>query len=245
MTGLVYSKILCYCHAMIFDFHTHTFHSDGVLSPVELIHRAKIAGYAAIGIADHMGPGSLERVIKEVSEDCATARKYWNIIAIPGVELTHLPPDAISDTAKKAHDLGAWLVIVHGETTVEPVPEGTNLAAVSSPYVDILAHPGKITDREADLAAENNIFLELSARRGHSLTNTHIATTGQKARARFLVNSDAHDETNLLTPELIIAILEKAGINKEYHNKIVQDNPKQLVEKILKKYTDGQANVII
>src|SRR4030042_3453583 len=106
---------------MLYDFHTHTFHSDGVLSPIELIHRASVSGYAAIAIADHVGLGSLARVIKEVSDDCALARAYWDIRAIPGVELTHLPPEAISELAQKAKELGAWLVVVHGETPKDPV----------------------------------------------------------------------------------------------------------------------------
>lgn len=220
---------------MFYDFHTHTFHSDGVLSPIELINRARIAGYAAIGIADHIGPGSLERVIKELIIDCALARKYWDIMAIPGVELTHLPPQSISEVARYAKELGAWIVIVHGETSVEPVPAGTNLAAVSSHYVDILAHPGKITEEEARLAVKNNIFLELSARRGHKETNSHVALIAQKVSARLVVNSDGHEEADLLTTATVTNVLKKAGINSEHHQQILEINPQQLIEKISKK----------
>jgi histidinol phosphatase-like PHP family hydrolase len=221
---------------VFYDFHTHTFHSDGVLSPVELINRARVAGYAAIGIADHIGPGSLERVIKELSIDCALARKYWDIMAIPGVELTHLPPQAISEVARYAKELGAWIVIIHGETSVEPVPAGTNLAAVSSPYVDILAHPGNITLEEAKLAAQNNIFLELSARHGHKLTNARVAEIAQKSSAKLLVNSDGHEETDLLTSAVVSVVLKKAGIsNGELQHQILETNPRQLIEKIARK----------
>ena len=156
---------------MLYDFHTHTFHSDGALSPIELIRRAFVKGYSAIAITDHLALGSLGRVINETSDDCALARAHWNILAIPGVELTHLPPQAISDVAQKAKEMGARLVIVHGETPTEPVEQGTNLAAVQSPYVDILAHPGLITTEEAALAAQNNVFIELTSRTGHSATN--------------------------------------------------------------------------
>ena len=44
----------------MYDFHTHTFLSDGVLTPVELIRRAHVAGYRVIAITDHVGPGNLE-----------------------------------------------------------------------------------------------------------------------------------------------------------------------------------------
>jgi putative hydrolase len=219
---------------MLYDFHTHTFHSDGELSPVELIQRAFVKGYAAIAITDHIAIGSLERVIRETGADCALARKYWSITAIPGVELTHLPPEAISDAAKKAKELGAWLVIVHGESPIEPVPKGTNMAAVQSPYVDILAHPGLITPEEAKAAIEHDVFIEISGRRGHSSTNTHVATLCQKLGAKLLVNSDAHNEDDLLTLSLAKDILHQAGVTIHHSQQILRDNPQYLLEKVKK-----------
>jgi len=223
---------------MLYDFHTHTFNSDGILSPIELIRRAFVKGYSAIAITDHVALGSLGRVIKETSDDCALARTYWNIFAIPGVELTHVPPRAISEVAKQAKEMGAWLVVVHGETSVEPVEEGTNLAAVQSPYVDVLAHPGLITSEEASLAAQNDVFIELTSRRGHSTSNAHVASVSQKAGARLLVSSDAHDEHDLLTPSSVEDILRKANINQRQHRQILDHNPLLLIEKF-KKLSSG------
>jgi putative hydrolase len=219
---------------VLYDFHTHTFHSDGVLSPVELIRRALVQGYSAIGITDHVAVGSLARLIKEVSEDCTLARTYWDILAIPGVEITHVPPPAISATAKRAKELGACLVIVHGESSVEPVEKGTNLAAVQSPYVDILAHPGLLTPEEASFAAQNNIFVELTTRKGHSATNSHVASVSQKLKARLLVSSDAHSEHDLLTPALVKSILGQSKVNQQQYEQIIDHNPLLLIEKIKK-----------
>ncbi len=217
---------------MLYDFHTHTFHSDGVLSPIELIRRAFVKGYSAIAITDHVALGSLGRVINETSDDCALARAHWNILAIPGVELTHLPPQAISEVAQKAKEMGARLVIVHGETSTEPVEQGTNLAAVQSPYVDILAHPGLITTEEAALAAQNNVFIELTSRTGHSATNAHVALISQKAQARLLVNSDAHNEDDLLTPALAEDVLHQAGLGEHHYEQILNRNPLLLIDKV-------------
>jgi histidinol phosphatase-like PHP family hydrolase len=219
---------------MLFDFHTHSFHSDGVLSPIELIRRAVVNGYSAIAVTDHVALGSLDRVIKEISDDCALARAHWNILAIPGVELTHMPPPAISEAAQRAKELGAWLVVVHGETTVEPVEKGTNFAAVQSPFVDILAHPGLIAPDEALLAAQNGIFLELTARRGHSTTNGHVALAGQKAKAKLLVNSDAHSEADLLTQSLAWDIVKHAGLGEQECQQILESHPLLLIEKVKK-----------
>jgi len=217
---------------VLYDFHTHSFYSDGVLSPTELIRHALVKGYAAIAITDHVALGSLGRIISELIEDCALARAHWDILAIPGVELTHLPPQAIPEAAKKAKELGAWLVIVHGETSTEPVEKGTNLAAIQSPYVDILAHPGLITPEEATLAAKNNTFIELTTRKGHSTTNTHVALISQKAKVKLLLNSDAHDETDLLTPTLAEATLHHAGLSNQKYQQILKRNPLLLIEKI-------------
>ena len=126
----------------MFDFHTHTFLSDGVLSPIELVRRAIKCGYRVMAITDHVGPGNMEFVLKTLIADCEMVNSRWDILALPGVEITHTPSEDIERLARECRQLGAKVVNVHGETPSEPVIEGTNLAAVSSRHVDILAHPG-------------------------------------------------------------------------------------------------------
>ena len=217
---------------MLYDFHAHTFHSDGVLSPIELIRRAAVLGYSAIAITDHIGLGSLERVIKEVSEDCELARSHWNILAIPGVELTHLPHEAIDEVARRAKELGAWLVVVHGETPVEPVEEGTNLAAVKSDFVDVLAHPGHITEDVVNLAARNKVFIEITTRRGHCVTNAHVAKMAGQAGALMLLNSDSHEESDLLTEQLAKDTLRQSSVSSRKFKQILEFNPLKLIQRI-------------
>jgi histidinol phosphatase-like PHP family hydrolase len=197
------------------DFHTHSLLSDGVLSPIELLRRAVVKGYRAIAITDHMSLGTLEGYLPVVIKECELAERYWDIVAIPGIELTHLPPETIAEAARTAKELGARLVVVHGETVVEPVHPGTNLAALRSPHVDILAHPGLLSPEEAQLAAANGVFLEISARKGHCLTNGHVVRLGQAAGARFLVNSDAHEPGDLLSPELALSVALGSGLGQE------------------------------
>jgi len=73
------------------------------------------------------------------------------------------------------------IIVVHGETITEPVMPGTNKKALMSD-IDILAHPGLISDDEAELAAEKGIYLEITARKGHSITNGHVAALDKKTR---------------------------------------------------------------
>ena len=217
---------------MVYDFHTHTSLSDGALSPMELIHRALDQDYQAIALTDHAGLGYLERVIAETAGDCALARAHWPILAIPGVELTHLPPQAIGEIAMRAKELGAWLVVIHGESIIEPVQKGTNKAALQCPYVDILAHPGLITHEEAEMAANADIFLEISARKGHSLANGHVAQMARLTGAKLLINSDAHEEADLLTPPLARQIARAAGLDEIEIDEILITNAQALLKRL-------------
>ncbi len=217
---------------MVYDFHTHTSLSDGALSPIELIKRAAVNNYRAIALTDHASLGELSRIIQETVEICALARAHWNILAIPGIELTYVPIDAIAEAASRAKELGAWIVVVHGETIVEPVEEGTNLAALHSPHVDILAHPGLIRPEEAKLAATNGIFLEISARKGHCLTNGHVASVAQQAGAKLLLNSDAHSQEDLLTPSLANLISRGAGLDDIACQQLLTTNPEALIKRL-------------
>jgi putative hydrolase len=217
---------------MLRDFHTHTSLSDGELSPMEMVRRAAAAGYSAVALTDHASTGDMQRIIPEIVMVCALARKYWDILAIPGIELTHAPAESIPALAKEAKRLGAWIVVVHGETMVEPVEKGTNLAALKSPDVDILAHPGFITLACAKLAAKNGIFLEITARQGHSLTNGHVAKLAINTGAKMIVDSDAHTDGDLLTDEFAKGVLKGAGLAESVVWKVLEQNAGELIEKI-------------
>ena len=216
----------------MYDFHTHTFLSDGELAPTELIWRAYVAGYQVMAITDHVGPGNLELVLKTLIADCQMASKRWDILALPGVEITYAPKDDIDLMAREARRLGAKVVNVHGETIVEPVEPGTNLAAVSSEHVDILAHPGLITRDEADIAARNGIFLEVSARLGHSTANGHVVRVANQAGARMVLNSDAHGPQDLLTEEFAMNVALGAGLDREEAESLLGAAPLQLLKKV-------------
>ncbi|MDE0719518.1 MAG: histidinol phosphate phosphatase domain-containing protein [Dehalococcoidia bacterium] len=216
----------------MYDFHTHTFLSDGVLSPIELIRRAYVRGYRAMAITDHVGLGNVEFVLKTLIIDCAQATKRWDILVLPGVEITHVPKDDIDLVARTAKEMGAKLVAVHGETPVEPVEPGTNEAALRSDYVDVLAHPGLITYEEARLAAEKGIYLEVSARKGHSLANGHVVKTAREAEAITVLDSDAHEPDDLLTPDIRHKVAKGAGLNDDEIHALLETNPQKLLAKL-------------
>ncbi len=217
---------------MIFDFHTHTFLSDGVNLPIELIRCALEAGYGCIALTDHASVSNIDMIIESVTKDCRLAEKYWDIRAIPGVELTHVPAGSINELAQYAKDKGARIVNVHGETIAETVEPGTNLAAVNSKYVDMLAHPGLLTLKEAELAASNGIYIEITRRTGHSLANGRVADIGKKAGVNFLINSDAHSHKDLYREGGQKKIALGAGFTGEEIDTILNKNTGDFLKKL-------------
>ena len=200
-----------------------------MLLPSELIRRAYAAGYAAIGITDHVGPGNVEQVLDALRRECEVARSHWPIVALPGVEITHVPAGAIAEVARRARAAGAAVVVVHGETVTEPVEPGTNEAAVECEDVDILAHPGLISDADAAAAARRGCFIELSGRKGHAYANGHVAHVAITAGARMLVNSDGHEPGDLLSDALINIVLRGASVPTELHHEVTRANAQAML----------------
>jgi putative hydrolase len=217
---------------MIFDFHTHTFLSDGENLPIELIRFALEAGYGCIALTDHASVSNIDMVIENIIKDCRLAEKYWDIRAIPGVELTHVPAGSLDELARYARDKGAKIVNVHGESIAETVEPGTNLAAVNSKYVDMLAHPGLLTLQEAGLAKENGIYIEITKRSGHSLANGRVADVGKKAGVNFLINSDAHSHQDLYRAGVQKKIGLGAGFTEEETDIILNINTGNFLKKL-------------
>lgn len=213
------------------DFHMHTTMSDGELLPMELIRRAAVMDHSAIALTDHASFSNLEWIVKSVAEDCTKA-DAWGLEAIPGVELTHVPVRYIDEAVRKARKSGAELVVVHGETPVEPVERGTNRAAVSNPDVDILAHPGMLELDDAELAAKNEVALEITCRKGHSLTNGHVASVAREAGAMLLVNTDAHGPDDLSTMAFARTVASGAGLTANEASRSLVANPEKLLRRL-------------
>jgi histidinol phosphatase-like PHP family hydrolase len=211
------------------DLHTHTILSDGALLPAELVRRAEISGYKAIALTDHVDSGNMEIVLNQLVKVSKDLNGQGGIKVLPGVEITHMPPSLIPKLAEQARRLGAKIVVVHGESPVEPVAPKTNWFGLQSD-IDILAHPGMITEEEVQMAKEKGIYLEISARRGHCLANGHLVSLARKYEARLVINTDAHQAKELFTKEMIRKVGWGAGLTEEELEKVFQ-NSEELVNK--------------
>jgi putative hydrolase len=215
----------------VIDLHTHSILSDGELIPSELVRRAAVKGYRAIAITDHGDHSNADFIVPRIAQVCRKLSDAYDIQVVPGIELTHVPPKYIPELAVTCRQLGARVIVVHGETIVEPVIAGTNASALQSP-IDILAHPGLITEEEAFLAAKNSICLEISARKGHSLTNGHVVRMARQAKARLVLNTDGHSPHDLISKDFAHSVGAGAGMTDQEIQNMFQ-NSVLLVEKAL------------
>lgn len=213
------------------DLHMHTLFSDGELLPSELARRAQNLNHSTIAITDHVDYSNVEDIVK-IQKAIDDINANWDINVILGAEVTHVPTESIDDVAKYAKELGAKIVVVHGETLSEPVIGGTNLAAVKSKNVDILAHPGLITKEEAEIALKNGVFLEISARCGHNVSNGHVVKIAKEVGNDLLVNTDTHSPENLITFERSKIVAMGAGLSEKEALKAIIDNPQKLLNRI-------------
>ncbi|NWF92248.1 MAG: histidinol phosphate phosphatase domain-containing protein [Syntrophaceae bacterium] len=211
------------------DLHTHSLFSDGELTPAELARRFEVAGYGTVAITDHADQSNIDLIIPRLVAFCEENNRLKGICVIPGIELTHVRPEVIPALVSRSRKLGARLVVVHGETIVEPVAPGTNRMAIES-SVDILAHPGLITEEEVLLAKEHSVYLELTSRKGHCLTNGHVARLAQKIGAPMILNSDTHAPGDIWPAARLHEIVLAAGLTEgDYHT--VMRNAESIIKR--------------
>ncbi len=216
---------------MMIDLHTHTLFSDGELTPSELVRRAKVCGYEAIGLTDHADFTNID-ILLAGAKKARYLEEGYDIKVLAGVEITHVPPKLIPGLARLAKESGAEIVVVHGESPVEPVAALTHLAAVECAAVDSLAHPGFITEEEAELAADNGVCLEVTCRYGHNVTNGHVALMAKQAGAKVVIDTDTHSPHDLVSSEGALAVARGAGLSQDEARKALE-NSKDLLMKIL------------
>ncbi len=214
----------------MYNLHAHTFLSDGELLPSEVAVRYQDKGYTVIAITDHADYSNIKQVTKSVVEFCRRWPKNSGIKVLPGIELTHLPPEQFKPLASLARKEGIKIIIAHGETPVEPVAKNTNHFALLAD-INILAHPGLITDQDTKLAKERGVFLEITSRRGHRETNTHVINQARKFGAKLILNNDSHAPEDIITPQQLIQAGKDCGLTQTEVDKIYQDIKTFLVKK--------------
>lgn len=212
------------------DLHTHSIFSDGELIPAELVRTAKVLGHDAIAITDHVDMTNVEHVVRNMVK--AAELTDADITVIPGVEVTHVPPEKMDKVIADARRFGAKWIVVHGETVAEPVAPGTDRQAAMNPEVDVLAHPGFITEEEMELAKKNDVLIEITGRRGHNITNGYVACLARKVGCKMIVNSDTHAPEDLMDEKRAYTVALGAGLTKKEADEAIQKTPFEYIRKL-------------
>jgi len=213
-----------------YDFHSHTFLTDGTASATDMWREADKLHHKALAVTDHVALDDPKPLLDRLRRE-ATAWEGEDLTTLVGVEVTMVAPSKIPDVVRAARRAGAEIVIVHGETPANPVPPGTNRAAVSLNDVDILAHPGFLTTEEAELAKAHDVILELTARSLHMVTNGHVARTALEVGNDLVVDSDAHATDELVTAGLARQVARGAGVPESAVARVLRETPQRLLRR--------------
>jgi len=198
--------------------------------PSELVRRAEAKGYKALALTDHVDSSNIDFVLPRIVKVCKSLNRFWKIRAIPGVEITHVPIQEISPLARFARKHGAKVVIVHGETVSEPVLPGTNRAGINA-GCDILAHPGLISGDDVKLAKRRGVYLELTTRRLHAGPNKRLVRLARSIGAKLVLNTDAHDEGDIITYSQAVRFLKGIGMSGADIEKVFR-NSEELLKRL-------------
>ncbi|MDI7276845.1 MAG: hypothetical protein QME94_12785, partial [Anaerolineae bacterium] len=76
---------------------------------------------------------------------------------------------------------------------------------------------------------------ELSARRGHGLANGHVAALARQAGAGLVVNSDAHEPSDLVSLEAARRVALGAGLTAAEAEDAVVNRPAALLKQALER----------
>ena len=175
------------------DLHTHSLLSDGALVPAELVRRAIGEGLRRYS---HNRPrGQLQPGLHR-PQGRARGRGALGPMPIVGhtrhrdnarPAVRHSGPgEAGEGTGRKAgrgarRDAGRA-----GDARHEPGRHNVRRGHTLAPRADQQA-------RTRALAAKKGVYLEISARKGHSLSNGHVAAMATETGARLVINTDAHE----------------------------------------------------
>ena len=75
------------------------------------------------------------------------------------------------------------------------------------------------------------VFLEVSARKSHGLANGHVVRMAKRAGARMVLDSDAHEPGDLLTPAYAMKVARGAGLDQDEAKALLETGPTSVAGK--------------
>jgi predicted metal-dependent phosphoesterase TrpH len=206
------------------DLHVHTYYSDGLLSPKEVLLMAKNAGLKGVGIVDHDTVEGLP--------EAEMAAKELGLVVVPGVELSS------QHMGRDIHILGYFIDTAHPRF---------------KEYIELFQNE-RYHRAEKMVKKLNGMGVQISMKEvegkasGRSIGRPHIAEiltekgyveTFQEAFYRFIgYGSKAYEEKYRISPnEAISLVAECKGLSFLAHPSPIIDD--KLILELIKAGLDG------
>ncbi|MDX6452201.1 MAG: polymerase [Gaiellaceae bacterium] len=223
------------------DLHTHTTWSDGKDSLEDMVAAAQARGYAYYAVCDHSQRLRGELLAQQSEQIDALNELLAPFTILKGIEV-NVKPDGTLDVKDEELATRDWVVAsVHSRFDHNPTERV--MAAMESPYVDVIGHPtnrriGKRqpalidVERVIEKALETGTFLEINSQPDRlDLTDVH-ARAAREAGLKLVIDSDGHQIGALDYVELGVGQARRAWLTKD---DVVNTRTWKQIEKLRKK----------
>ncbi len=229
------------------DLHTHTTWSDGKDSLEDMVAAAQARGYDYYAICDHSQRLRGELLAQQaeqigaLNELFASQSSSGPFRILKGIEV-NIRPDGTLDVSDEDLATRDWVVAsVHSRFDHNPTERV--MAAMESPYVDVIGHPTnrRISKRQPapldverviEKALETGTFLEINSQPDRlDLTDVH-ARAAREAGLKLVIDSDGHQIGALDYVELGVGQARRAWLTRD---DVVNTRTWKQIEKLRKK----------
>ena len=217
------------------DLHVHSDWSDGRASIQEMASAALALGYEYVALCDHspsvgiaggLTAERLEQKIKAIASVNDEMRDM-GMTVLAGTEVDIKADGRLDYSDDLLERCDVVVAAVHmGLQQTERAITGRLISAIENENVDIIAHPtGRIIDQrepyEVDMqavlkaAAKTNTVMEINSHPSRlDLCDTN-AKAAKDMGVKLCINTDAHDEKQLLTMKYGVNVARRAWIEKK------------------------------
>ena len=82
------------------------------------------------------------------------------------------------------------------------------------------------------LAKKNDIFLEVTTRASHNLTNGHMSRVAKTSNAKLLINTDTNSPNDLINKKFALKTVVSTGLNEDMAKTVVYEMAGELAGRI-------------
>lgn len=218
-----------------FDFHVHTYYSDGGSGPVEMVEAAEARGLEAVAITDH-GPelhvGVPREKLAPMLQDIEIARGDAGIPVLAGIEANVMDESGRVDVDEEfAKKLDIRIVSIHtlgnlidpSEVAREYLKRMTK--AITHRKFEVLAHPFFYHQNLLPYLSREEIenFVKLAVYRGvamelnmkYKAPDDEFLKLCLREGLKFSIGSDAHTPAEVGRIDWALATLRRVGAKRE------------------------------